>query len=104
MEMKVYGVFQKCSGILNLNLVPAFQSKYDYTVLHSDKLKPLNKNETDVACSTPILSNVPRQRDKAKCCLLTVNNRKRWWGRKSCRSRQNGSFSWTFRTRFGCSI
>lgn len=61
MEMKVHSIFHKCLGILNLKLVPAFRSKYDYTVLHSDELKPLNKNETGVACSTLILSNVFRQ-------------------------------------------
>lgn len=27
-----------------------------------------------------MLSNVARQRDRTKCCLLTVNNRKRWGG------------------------
>jgi len=75
--MKAYSVSQKCSSILNLNLVPAFRSKSDYTVLHSDKLKPLNNNETGVSCSTLILPNVARQRDMTKCCLLTVNNRKR---------------------------
>lgn len=63
MEMMGYGAFQKCSGILNLNLAPAFTNKHDHTALHSDKLKPLNKNEDDVACSTLVLHNGSRQRD-----------------------------------------
>lgn len=57
------GVFQKCSGILSLNLAPAFRSKHDYIALQSDKLKPQNKNEAGVACSTMILSNVSWQRE-----------------------------------------
>lgn len=80
MEMKVYSVFQKYSSIINLNLVPAFRSKYEYTVVCCEKLKPLNKNETGVACSTLILSHISRQRDMTKHCLLTVNNRKQEGG------------------------
>lgn len=57
------GVFQKCSGTLNLNLASAFRSKHDHMALHSDKLKPPSKNEAGVACSTLVLSNVARQRD-----------------------------------------
>lgn len=63
MEMMGYSFFQKCSGILNLNLAPAFRSKHDHIALHSGKLKPLNKNEAGVACSTLALSNISRQRD-----------------------------------------
>lgn len=63
MEMMGYGFFQKCSGILNLKLAPAFRSKHDHIALHSDKLKPLNKNEAGVACSTLVLSNISRQRE-----------------------------------------
>lgn len=63
MEIMGNGVFQKCSGTLNLNLAPAFRSKHDHIALHSDKLKPLNKNEAGVACSTLVLANVARQRD-----------------------------------------
>lgn len=57
------GVFQKCSGILSLNLAPAFRRKHDYIALQSDKLKPRNKNEAGIARSTVVLANVSRLRE-----------------------------------------
>lgn len=70
--------FRNTLGIINLNLVPAFRSKYEYTVVCCEKLKPLNKNETGVVCST--LINISRQRDMTKHCLLTVSAREREGG------------------------
>lgn len=62
MEIIGNGVFQKCSGTLNLNLAPAFRSEHNHIALHSDNIKALNKNEAGVTCSL-VLTNVARQRD-----------------------------------------